>query len=159
MSDPRIPSASKDVVVVDRFIPAPPTDIFAILQDPARHHEIDGSGTVRDASTPAQQMSLGSTFGMAMHWVVDYEMVNTIVEFEQDAVIAWQPRPSNPVGKLFVGGRIWKYVLVPVEGGTRVTEIWDIRHERIPYVTRGMAPRSRDGMTKTLERIEKVLTA
>ena len=38
-----------DVESVERVIAAPPETIFAIIADPKRHHEFDGSGTVREA--------------------------------------------------------------------------------------------------------------
>ena len=40
---------SGDVETVERTIPAPPEAIFALLADPSRHHEIDGSGSVKAA--------------------------------------------------------------------------------------------------------------
>ena len=38
-----------DIVSVERVIPAPAAEIFALIADPHRHQEFDGSGTVRDA--------------------------------------------------------------------------------------------------------------
>ena len=35
-----------DVESVERVIAAPPEKIFDLLADPARHHDIDGSGSV-----------------------------------------------------------------------------------------------------------------
>ncbi|HRW20196.1 MAG TPA: hypothetical protein P5181_15280, partial [Dermatophilaceae bacterium] len=59
-----------------------------------------------------------------------------------------------------VTGRVWRYRLEPVEGGTRVTETWDIGREAAlsrPLVRRFMSDSTRTAMTRTLERIEQVL--
>ena len=87
-----------------------------------------------------------------------YSMVSEVVEFEENRRLAWQTRGPGPLGK-YVAGRIWRYELEPVDGGTRVRESWDIRTES-PIsrpVVRRMATTTRENMTKTLERIEKVV--
>lgn len=150
---------SSDVATVERFIPAAPETIFALLADPARHREIDGSGTVRDASEGSQRLELGSKFGMSMKAGIGYTMVNTVVEFEENRRIAWQPRPTQAVMRHFVGGRIWRYELEPRDGGTLVRESWDISQEVFKPAVRPLRSRTIDAMTKTLERIERVVTA
>ena len=149
-----------DGVTVERMIPAPAEAIFAILRDPARHREIDGSGTVRDAKGESQQLALGSRFGMSMKMGLPYSMVSTVVEYEEDRRLAWQTRGPTPLGQ-YVAGRIWRYELEPVDGGTLVRESWDITQESPlskPIVRRG-AEATRRNMAATLERIEDVLTA
>ena len=81
---PDITPDNPDVATVQRFIAASPEAIFDLLADPARHREIDGSGTVRDASGGSQRLQLGSTFGMAMKMGIPYSMVNTVIEFEEN---------------------------------------------------------------------------
>lgn len=147
------------VASVERFIAAPAERIFDLLADPARHHEIDGSGTVREAAEGSQRLALGSTFGMSMKMGVGYTMVNTVVEFEENRLIAWQPQPSQKFMRRFVGGRIWRYELEPRDGGTLVRESWDIRQEKVPAAVRGMRSRTIDAMTKTLERLAQVMEA
>ena len=148
-----------DVETVERIIPAPAASIFAVLADPSRHHEIDGSGTVRDATSGSQQLQLGSTFGMSMKAGLPYSMVSEVIEFEPDRRIAWQTRsPIRFLGKM-VGGRIWRYELEPVDGGTRVRESWDISQEQIKALVRPLRGTTRKAMTATLARIEQVVTA
>jgi uncharacterized protein YndB with AHSA1/START domain len=150
-------SDSRDVVTVERVIPAPPAAIFELLADPARHREIDGSGSVRDPVGDTERLELGSKFGMSMKLGVPYRMVSEVVEFEEGRRIAWQPRPAMPlIGHLF-GGRIWRYELEPVEGGTRVRESWDISQESMKWMVRPAAKHTRDAMTATLERIEQIV--
>ena len=144
---------------VERVIPASPERIFAVLADPRRHREIDGSGTVRDAvdSSEPTDLSKGATFGMHMRMGGAYEMTNTVVEYEPNRRIAWQPRPTNGVAALAIGGRIWRYELTPVDGGTRVRETWDIREERFPPLLWVLRPLTKRNMAKTLARLEKVV--
>ncbi|HEY5876599.1 MAG TPA: SRPBCC family protein [Ilumatobacteraceae bacterium] len=152
-------SGSSDVETVERIIPAPAATIFALLADPSRHHEIDGSGTVRDAKSGSQQLQLGSKFGMSMKAGFPYSMVSEVIEFEADRRIAWQTRPPIAlIGKL-AGGRIWRYELEPVDGGTRVRESWDISQEQIKSLVRPLRGKTRTSMTATLARIEQVVTA
>lgn len=148
-----------DVVTVERVIPAGAGAIFDLLADPSRHHDIDGSGTVRDAKGGSERLALGSRFGMSMKMGVPYSMVSEVVEFEEDRRIAWQTRGPGWLGSK-VAGRIWRYELEPVDGGTRVRESWDIRQESPvsrPLVRRG-ASATRKNMAATLERIEQLLT-
>ena len=99
-------SPTHDVATVERLIAAPAAAIFDVLADPTRHHEIDGSGTVVEAQEASQRLALGSKFGMSMKMGIGYSMVNTVVEFEENRLIAWQPRPSFGPMRCFVGGRI-----------------------------------------------------
>ena len=150
---------SNDVVTVERVIPAPAAEIFALISDPRRHHEFDGSGTVREARNVPDHLELGSTFGMSMVLGVPYAMRSTVVEYEKDALLAWQTRAPVSLVDPFAGGRIWRYELEPVEGGTLVKESWDIRQESpvTRPIVRRAAETTRRNMARTLERIEAVL--
>lgn len=148
---------SDDVETVERVIPAPPEKIFALLADPSRHVDIDGSGTVRQVKETPGRVKLGDKFGMKMKMGIPYSMVSEIVEFEDNRRIAWQSRPPGFAGKMG-GGRIWRYELEPVEGGTRVRESWDISKEVIKAFVRPARKKTRANMTKTLARIEELVT-
>lgn len=153
-------SENRDVVTVERTIPAPASAIFALLRDPVRHREIDGSGTVRDAKGEHGELELGSSFGMSMKMGMPYSMVNKVIEYEPDRRIAWQTRGPGAIGGR-VGGRVWRYELEPVEGGTLVKESWDITDEAMPFkvIVRRGANATRKNMAATLGRIEEVLTS
>jgi uncharacterized protein YndB with AHSA1/START domain len=149
---------TRDVVTVERVIPAPPAAIFDLLADPDRHPDIDGSGTVRRAKEGSQRLQLGSSFGMAMKLGIPYAMVSTVVEFELDRRIAWETRGPTAIGRLF-GGRVWRYELEPVDGGTRVRESWDLRGESAatkPFARKAEASTA-TSMAATLVRIEALL--
>ena len=151
----------KDVETVERVIKAPPEKIFALLKDANRHKDFDGSGTVRDAHGDPAPLKLGSKFGMNMKIGMPYSMVSTVVEYDEDRRIAWQPRPAYPVVNRLAGGRIWRYELEKVDGGTLVRESWDITHEAVftKQTVRAAAGRTRTAMEKTLERLEQLVTS
>jgi hypothetical protein len=88
---------------------------------------------------------------------VSYSMVNEVVEFEEGRRIAW--RPSMKMFNWVSGGRIWRYELEPVDGGTRVTETWDISKEKSKVFVRPAAKKTRANMEQTLARIEAIVTA
>ncbi|CCH68980.1 Dimethyladenosine transferase (RRNA methylation) [Phycicoccus elongatus Lp2] len=149
-------------VTVQRLIPAPAEAIFDLLADPGRHHEIDGSGTIVGArSAGERRLALGDSFGMDMDWGVNYATKNVVVEFEENRRIAWQTLAPKPLSYVLTG-RIWRYELEPVEGGTIVRETWDTRQEALPsrYVVRAtLTDLTRRNMEKTLQRIQDVVTA
>ena len=154
-------SDSDDVVSAERVIPAPPKKIFDLLADPNRHQDIDGSGSVQTAKDNPARLSLGATFGMNMKIGLKYTMVSEVIEFDENRRIAWQSRPPSKLGSKIGGGRIWRYELEPVDGGTLVRESWDISQESA--VTRPMvrasAGKTRKNMEATLARIEELLTS
>ena len=111
------------VLTVEKTVPAPPEVVFDILADASRHHLIDGSGMLQGAKQSApQRLVLGSTFGMGMKMLVNYSTLNRVVEFEDNRRIAWKTGPTGFVGKL-MGGRVWRYELAPVDGGSKATTI------------------------------------
>jgi uncharacterized protein YndB with AHSA1/START domain len=153
---------SGDVETVERTIPAPPEAIFALLADPSRHHDIDGSGTVQEAKNTPERVKLGDNFGMAMKRGVPYSTHNVVIEFDDNRRIAWQHSAAGAIGTVLGPGAIWRYELEPADGGTRVHETWDFS------AVRGFKPllrlaRSRNdtraAMEKTLENIEKLLAS
>jgi uncharacterized protein YndB with AHSA1/START domain len=102
-------------------VAAPAATIFAILTDPRRHHETDGSGTVRRAVDGPERLTMGSRFGMSMRLGLPYRVHNTVVEFEPDRLIAWR----------HFGGHRWRYELTAkADGTTLVTETFDGTHVR-----------------------------
>jgi len=138
--------ASKKVVWAERLVPAPAAEIFELLADPRRHHEIDGSGSVLAArsSAPAR-LSLGAKFSMDMRIGLPYRMTNTVVEFEEARRIGWR----------HVGGHVWRYVLTPADGGTLVREEFDYSTNRAPLLLAVMraVPNNERAIERTLDRL------
>jgi len=96
---------------------------------------------------------------MSMKMGVPYAMESTVIQFDEPHVIAWQTTGPTRLGRM-VGGRIWRYQLEVVDGGTKVTESWDISQES--FLTRPMvrsaARKTAENMAATLDRIEQVLS-
>ena len=146
------------VVSVKRVIKAPPSAIFAIISDVSRHPEIDGSGSVVGTKPGApQELALGTTFGMSMKLGLPYSMSNRVIEYEPDRRLAWQTTLSGPLGR-FIGGRIWRYELETVDGGTKVTETWDITQDKQGFLLKyePVASQTAQSMTKTLKRLAEL---
>ena len=146
------------VVSVERVIKAPPSAIFAIIADTSRHAEIDGSGSVVETKPGApHQLALGTTFGMSMKLGLPYSMSNTVIEFEPDRRLAWRTTLSGPLGR-FIGGRVWRYELEEVDGGTKVTETWDITEDKQGFLLKygPVASQTAQSMTKTLKRLAEL---
>lgn len=129
-------------------VPAPAQDIFNLLADPRRHSEIDGSGSVKAARVNApERLSLGAKFSMDMRIVLPYKMTNEVVEFEEGKQIGWR----------HFGGHIWRYILEPVEGGTKVTEQFDWNTNKSPFMLKVMkaVDNNSKSIQKTLDNLVK----
>ncbi len=129
-------------------VPAPAQDIFNLLADPRRHSEIDGSGSVKAARVNApERLSLGAKFSMDMRIVLPYKMTNEVVEFEEGKQIGWR----------HFGGHIWRYILEPVEGGTKVTEQFDWNTNKSPLMLKVMkaVDNNSKSIQKTLDNLVK----
>jgi len=138
--EPRV-SASIDVA-------APASRIFAILADPRRHGEMDGSGMIRRCLAGPARLRLGSEFVMAMRlWGIPYRVRNRVVEFEENRLIAW--RHFEP--------QHWRFELDPTETGTRVTETFDYSYwplaGRLLLTLFGWPRRNSRAITRTLQRL------
>ena len=138
------------IVSVERFVSAAPGLIFEVLADPRQHSKIDGSGSVKAARVSAPpRLSLDAKFTMEMKIGFPYKMTNTVVEFEENRRIAWR----------HLGGHIWRYILEPVDGGTKVVEQFDYNGSKSVLILklRGSMKSNEKFMTKTLENLEKHL--
>ena len=106
-------------------IAANPSTIFAILSDPKRHKEIDGSSTITSNISGPAKLELGSKFGMKMRLGIKYRITNTVVEYKENELIAWR----------HVGRWIWRYELKVIGPNlTQVTETFDA--SRIPAISK-----------------------
>jgi uncharacterized protein YndB with AHSA1/START domain len=127
-------------------VAAAPEQVFALLADPRRHCEIDGSGMLRSAVAGPHRLTLGATFGMRMQWGVPYLVRSTVVEFEENRRIGWR----------HFGRHIWRYELEPVPGGTAVTETFDYAPAIAPPLLElaGFPARNQAAITATLQRLQ-----
>lgn len=156
-------------VDVSRRIEAPPARIFAILADPDRHTEIDGSDMLRGTVSKATIVGVGDVFSMKMYFqpLGDYVMINRVFEYEPDRRIGWEPAPGDAAaaqgGAFTIGvpaGPRWSFDLTPDgDGATIVTETYDCSAASESFrqaVRNGEA--WIDAMTSTLARLDALCT-
>jgi hypothetical protein len=156
----------ENVVTVSRRIHAPASAAFGVLCDPSRHVSIDGADMLRSAD-PRRLTGVGDSFAVEM-WNDEmgrYQMTNTIVAFEADQVIAWEPvmtRASRPEDQPTVGMPAlhrWCYELSAVDDTTTdVAETFDCSRspEWLQQVLRG-GQRWVAAMTATLDRLAEAV--
>jgi len=137
-------------LAVTRTIAASAAAIFEVLATPSLHSTIDGSGSVGAPKSAPDRLSLGARFTVAMRLGIPYQMTNVVTVFQEGRAIAWH----------HVGGFTWRYDLVPIDGGTEVTESFDYRGGLGVLLSFTTFPaRNRQAMAATLERLERVVTA
>jgi uncharacterized protein YndB with AHSA1/START domain len=106
-------------------IAASPSTIFAILSNPKRHKEFDGSSTITSNISGPAKLELGSKFGMQMRLGINYRITNRVVEFRENELIAWR----------HLGRWVWRYELKAIGPNlTLVTETFD--SSKIPGLSR-----------------------
>ncbi|MSV92491.1 MAG: dimethyladenosine transferase [Actinobacteria bacterium] len=135
-------------------IQAAPSSVFSILNNPKRHKEIDGSATITANISGPDELTLGSKFGMKMHLVIDYRILNIVVEYKKDELIAWR----------HLGRWRWRYELMDLgNGSTQVTETFDGSYApaiaQIWLNLRKAYPWTQIAVAKTLVRLKAVAEA
>jgi hypothetical protein len=148
-------------IEVDRFIPAPAEEVFALLCDPQGHVAIDASGMLQDA-TGDRVSAVGDTFVVHMdreslNDIPDYgkyDVIVTIEELEPDRLISW-----SILGRVRPGmGHRYGYRLQPVEGGTDVTSFYDWSHASQDWKDSGVFPViSEDNLRGTLGILDRTV--
>jgi len=132
-------------------VQAPASELFAIVADPTRHHELDGSGTVRGNIRAPANLVVGARFSTQMRmYGVPYRITSTITALEPDKLIEWH----HPLGHRWR----WEFeALSPTR--TRVTETFDYRDtgrikDGLKYYERmGFAKGNATGIEETLSRL------
>lgn len=92
-------------------------ELWALLADPHRHHEVDGSGTVKPTVEGPHRLAVGDRFTVHMKkYRVPYVMPLTVTGAEPGRLIEW----AHP------GGHRWRWELRDNgDGTTDVTETFD----------------------------------
>jgi hypothetical protein len=132
---------------------ASPAELFAIVADPRRHSELDGSGTVGNNIRGPAPLHLGARFSTKMKMFgLPYRITSTVTDLTPDRLIEWR----HPLGHR------WRWEFEPVSPTrTRVTETFDFRdagpvkdHLRY-YEATGFAKRNAAGIEATLRRLNE----
>jgi len=96
---------------------APAGELFEVLADPSRHHELDGSGTVIANVSGPTRLAQGEKFSMKMKQRgVPYRITSRVTGLDDGRMVEWR----HPMGHR------WRWELTPEsESTTRVTETFD----------------------------------
>ena len=131
-------------------IAAEPAAIFKYLAAPITHKEFDGSNSIKGVNWGPERLSLGAKFGMQMKIGINYRITNTVVEFEENKLIAWR----------HLGRWIWRYELErTADGRTRVTESFDGRPSPFQWWlrSRGAYPYVEKAVAKSLVKLKQLV--
>ncbi|MGH3953614.1 SRPBCC family protein [Mycobacteroides salmoniphilum] len=131
-------------------VSAPASELFGIVADPRRHHELDGSGTVGQNIRTPDHLEVGSHFSTGMRMFgLPYRITSTVTALEPDKVIEWR----HPLGHRWR----WEFeALSPTS--TRVTETFDFRNAGpvqllLNYKLPGFIKGNTKGVEATLTRL------
>lgn len=159
-----MPTESESMTSV-RTIEASPSEVYALLADPTRHHLTEPRDWVRDAIDPDPLTQVGQVFGMRMFLKAqggDYEMFNRVTVLEPDRAIAWAPGFKDEHGGVLEGGHVWRYDLAPADSGTQVSLTYD--WSQMPQAVRddipggSMPPFPQKFLDISLAALDKALT-
>ena len=114
-------------IVVSRIIDASAADIFTLLSNPERHHELDGSGMVVSDEKTDRITASGQVFTMNMNnsKMGDYQTDNHVTGYDHNKLLAWQTAVAGTEPK----GWQWVWELEPHGAdSTEVTLTYDWSH-------------------------------
>ncbi|MEW1981053.1 SRPBCC family protein [Citricoccus sp. NPDC079358] len=99
------------------LVNAPASELYPILANPHRHHEVDGSATVQYAKTGPDRLAVGDEFSVAMRkFGVPYTMTLVVTAADENELVEWK----HP------GGHRWRWRFEDQgDGSTMVTETFD----------------------------------
>jgi hypothetical protein len=132
-------------------VAAPAAELFAIVADPRRHHELDGSGTVRDNIKIPAEMAVGSKFSTSMKmYGLPYRITSTVTAFKPNELVEWR----HPLGHR------WRWEFESLSPTlTRVTETFDyhdagaVKNKLKYYERMGYAKGNAAGIEATLAKL------
>lgn len=125
------------VVGAELTVNAPAADIYALVSNPHRHHEIDGSGTVRSRAVGPEELAEGSRFGVNMRkFGLPYRLRLTVTDAVRPDTgkLGSAEEESASDARAAIGvvewrqptGHRWRWEMQPVsENTTTVREFYD----------------------------------
>jgi hypothetical protein len=124
---------------------ADPEELFAIVADPRRHSELDGSGTVTGNKSGPAKLVAGSKFSTKMKMFgVPYRLTSTVTEATPGRTVEWR----HPFG------HHWRWEFEPTAPGrTKVTETFDYSNRKWYYRGLGFVKSNAKGIEATLAKL------
>ncbi|MEU4207845.1 SRPBCC family protein [Rothia terrae] len=98
-------------------------EIYALVANPTRHHELDGGGNVQNLRNGAEgTANVGDTFTQNMKLGIPYIMTSKVIRADENRGITWQ-LPTD---------HTWAWDIEENTDGTcTVTETFDATHARL----------------------------
>lgn len=132
-------------------VAAPAAELFAIVADPRRHRELDGSGTVRGNIKVPAKLVVGSKFSTKMKlFGLPYRITSRVTALKPNELVEW----SHPLGHR------WRWEFESLSPTlTRVTETFDyhaagaIKNGLKFYEMTGFAKSNAAGIEATLAKL------
>lgn len=132
-------------------VAAPAAELFAIVADPPRHRELDGSGTVRGNIKVPAKLVVGSKFSTKMKlFGLPYRITSRVTALKPNELVEW----SHPLGHR------WRWEFESLSPTlTRVTETFDyhaagaIKNGLKFYEMTGFAKSNAAGIEATLAKL------
>ena len=143
-------------IEVSRVVEAPIERVFALLADPDRHPDLDGSGTLRASRTHTVITEVGDVFIMDLRAedIGDYQSKCVVTTYVGDRAIGWSPGPvdGDPFGHTFT------FTLEP-DGDeyTLVTQTYDWSAVTDEQLLATMPRVSRADLARSLDRLADAL--
>jgi hypothetical protein len=151
-----------------RFLPAPrdairaettlrhaaPAEVYELISQPARHHELDGAGTVRRQVRGPRYPAEGESTTQSMRlYGIPYAITATVTRAEPGRAFAWR-MPT---------GHTWTWEIeAGEEGGVVVRETFDASGSRAAGVPlapvfrlNGAFRRNREGIARSLANLHR----
>lgn len=149
MTDPDVTCHDETGAIVRRaVIERPATELYGVLADPRRHHEVDGGGTVGEVVSGQAPLTTGEHFTVRMKlFGVLYRLRSTVTAATPGEVVEWR----HPLGHRWR----WEFAERP-DGSTEVTHSFVYGASPIGAVLRRTAATANGkGMTRSLANLAR----
>jgi hypothetical protein len=105
-------------------VSAPAAEVFALIVNPRHHHELDGSGAMRDVPVLGpERLAVGDSFTVGLQQSgIPYQATLKVTSLEDDKFVEWED----------AYGRRWRWELSETDDGTEVTQSMDYSTATMP---------------------------
>jgi uncharacterized protein YndB with AHSA1/START domain len=143
-------------IQVSRIVEAPVERVFALIADPDRHPDLDGTGTLRASRTHTVITEVGDVFIMDVHAhdIGRNQSQSVVTTHVRDRALGWAPGPvdRDPFGHTFT------FTLEPNgDDQTLVTLTYDWSAVTDEQLLPMMPRVSREDLTSSLDKLAAAL--
>jgi uncharacterized protein YndB with AHSA1/START domain len=143
-------------IQVSRIVEAPVERVFALIADPDRHPDLDGTGTLRASRTHTVITEVGDVFIMDVHAhdIGRNQSQSVVTTYVRDRALGWAPGPvdRDPFGHTFT------FTLEPNgDDQTLVTLTYDWSAVTDEQLLATMPQVSKEELSRSLDRLAAVL--